>query len=224
MQYSRPDLDQGENPLRVILDSSGVTQAPDIDVRLELFEEGSTERCGEDGTLCATVDLDRLPKHIDAVLSQTEDLAGAGVTHGQLDLDLTLEPQDDPPQLAPDLALEATIGPNTLGLDSETPLVLEAALDKLPERTKIRMRNTRSPVGELPDPDDIGPETEFTTNLDSVDVHTCDWNFEGEQCNEGNDERGQPRRARNSACGTSCSVRRTSRPRRRSPRRCTHRS
>jgi hypothetical protein len=169
--------------------SEGPAGPVDIDAFGQVLQAEASEgaRCGDQGTFCASLDLDRLPATLDAQLTQSEtdhpDIADRALT----DVTLALDAIPHAGQLKPDLLLEAILGeglialPDLLGED--VPLVASADLDGFPRRTRISLRGYED-YGLVPDPENTGEflRQPIDETVERFEIHACDRDFVSGAC------------------------------------------
>ena len=179
LTYAAPGEDQTTSPLHATFDSFAVA---DVTGAFSIFEQKASDRCGDPHSLCGTIGITRLPKHADIVLAEVPKGIGEGKTQRTTTLDVIATPHQG--QLKPNLTATITVGPESFGSSTATPLVIDAGLNGFPEHTSVRLVDTDQLVDPFNgDPDDLvlGPVT-HKRHLDSVDVHTCEWKPSGQTC------------------------------------------
>ena len=138
-----PGEDQKENPLDFTYDSSSPVT---VDARAQIFDQIAGDLCGDHGTLCASLHLDRLPTHIaatvgtfDEAMPETEEPADV---RRRMFVDLDAIPFGD--LAAPDLVFDAIIGTTPEGEPpfDDTPTVAHGELRGFSEKVRIRLAQT----------------------------------------------------------------------------------
>lgn len=122
---------------------------------------GADPDCGDDATACATVDIQRIPAHLEATIGQSETAAGADAVDHRTVVDVT---SDAPVGAKPDVVVDAIAGlPSTTPLVGATPVRAKLELLGLPRYFTTRLDEHVTKPGT---PDE-------QRDLRTVSIRTC---------------------------------------------------
>lgn len=185
-----------DEPMAFHYESSEGPNGPvDIDALGKVFQAAAADdaACGDRGTFCASLDLERLPASLDAELVQSEsqhpDIADRAFT----DMTLALDALPHPGQDKPDLLIEAILGEGLLALPEllgkDVPLVVFADLEGFPRRTRMSLRGYED-FGLVPDPDNEGAfvRESIDETVERFEIHACDRDFGSGECRPDDDD------------------------------------
>lgn len=185
-----PGADQTTDPLRFSYDS---TAQVDLDAEARIIPvDAGGETCGSSRTACASLDLDRLPAHLEArvgnVITNVSGISNRVAKDVAFDLDAVPHPGQVGAQ-KPDLTAKAVLGeglfedlPPQIGGDG-VPLVAEGTLTKIPNFVRVRLRGTED-FRQVPG----GKRESVGSSVERFEIHTCDRDFTANTCNGTPDE------------------------------------
>jgi hypothetical protein len=135
-----PGEDQRANPLLFSYES---TAPVDVDARAQIFERVAGALCGDHGTMCASLHLDRLPTEIRARIGTYDEsmpeTAATDDVRRKMFVDLDAIPFANVD--APDLVMDAAIGATPEGEPpfDDTPIVAHGELHGFSEKARLRL-------------------------------------------------------------------------------------
>jgi hypothetical protein len=136
-----PGDDQKANPLLFGYHSTGPVN---VDARAQIFDQVAGPLCGDHGTVCATLHLDRLPSDITAKVGtfdegMPETPANANDVRRRMFVDLDAIPFGN--VAPPDLVMDAMLGPKPDGDPpfDDTPMIAHGELHGFSQKARIRL-------------------------------------------------------------------------------------
>jgi hypothetical protein len=138
-----PGVDQKANPLEFTYDSSSPVT---VDARAQIFDQVAGPLCGDHGTVCASLHLDRLPTHISTTVGTFDesrpDTPEPADVRRRMFIDLDAIPFGS--VAAPDLTFDALLGATPEGEPpyDDTPTVAHGELRGFSEKARIRLSQT----------------------------------------------------------------------------------
>ncbi len=158
----------GDNadPMKLTYDASSPIH---VQAHAQVFRaaSGNTPACGDDGTACATVDIQRVPSHLEATIGQTETSAGSGAVDHHTVVDIA---SNSPVGAKPDVIIDAIAGlPSSTPMLGSTPVRAHAELLGLPRYVTAHIDERVTKPGLSDEQSDLRKVSVRTCQLDSGD-------------------------------------------------------
>lgn len=181
-QFTLSQTGPGENqedPVHVVVDTSSVV---DLAAAVEIRELGAGPDCGDTGTVCAAVEVDDIPEHVELTLDRViGDLDGTSrETFTSVDVDLD---HANGTAGSPDVRVNAALGlPVDTPLVGETPLFADLTLTGAPSDVFVILDGTERLASN-------GPDLEVAaTEVDRLLFIACEYDLGAEACEPGTED------------------------------------
>ena len=152
-----------------------------VTAKAEIREAGAGDECGDKGTVCADLRIDKLPEHLDATIHRTfSDIEG---NERDSDTQIFVNQTRFVPTDTLDITGSLAIGlPQDTELIGEGPLVADVRLLGIPNHISVNMQSH-----EVLESD--GPDLKIRSSaLERFQFHTCERNFTTESCQPGTND------------------------------------